>query len=86
MNQHARGPFHQPDDPGMRCCPNCGYKPPQDEEEAIRRLLRKNAGRVPKSVIALAAGRSVRWLEKFARNCKPPFDLALKRDDDPRGA
>ena len=77
----------QPDDPAIgiiKCCPRCGYREPRTEEEAARRLLKANAGKVHKTVIATALNVSVDRVESLAR--KFGFDLTLKKEPEPRGA
>lgn len=77
---HGQPDQQWPDHP----CPNCGYRPAENEEAAACRLLKKNAGRVHKTIIATALNRSVGWVERFAR--RHGFDLDLPREHDPRGA
>jgi hypothetical protein len=81
MNQPLH---HQPDDPGIRCCPRCGYREPHSEEEVARRLLKANAGKVHKVVIARALDVSVERVEAIAK--KFGFDLTLQKEPEPRGA
>lgn len=56
------------------------------EDRVARKLLKANAGRVHKTIIARALGWSVGKLEKFARDSEPRFDLELKKEPEPRGA
>ena len=79
---------NQPDDPGPGVCPTCGCRCHRDPDDVARKLLKHNAGRVDKTIIALALGRSVAWLERFAARCDPPFDLSKprEREHEPRGA
>jgi hypothetical protein len=78
----------QPDDPGVAICQHCGSTYRRDPDDDARRLLERNAGRVPESIIARAAGISLRRLRRIARQSDPPFDLTVKheREHDPVGA
>lgn len=66
----------------------CGCRCHRDPDDVARKLLKHNAGRVHKTIIAAALNRSVEWLERFAARCNPPFDLTTprEREDEPRGA
>ena len=77
----------QPDDPGpsFGVCPECGCRCRRDPDHVARRLLRANAGRVDKSIIAMALNWSLDRLERFAAREK--FDLRVRdREHEPRGA
>lgn len=65
----------QPDDCGA-ICPTCRQRWP-DEDGDVERFLRNNARKgVGKIRLAQILSWPLARLERFARNCDPPIDLA----------
>lgn len=79
--------FKQPDDPGPShgICPECGCRCKRDPDQVALNLLKRNASRVDKHIIAMALSWSVGKLERFARKNK--IDLVCReREAEPTGA
>lgn len=75
----------QPDDPGIAICPCCRQVWP-DQDGDVEKFLRKNAGHFPPLHLARILSWPLERLRRFARTARPPIDLALKRETEPRGA
>lgn len=82
MNTH---PHRQPDDPGSGICPCCGQVWP-DQDGDVEKFLRRNAGNFPASHLARFLSWPLERLQRFAGKAKPPIDLTLKKEPEPRGA
>lgn len=80
------GHFHRPDDPVIYgVCPTCGCRCRRDPNDVAQKLLKVNAGRVPKTVIASALNWSIGKLERFARQRQINLECH-EREHEPRGA
>lgn len=79
---------HQPDDPGPHntvICPCCGQLWPEQDGD-VEKFLRKNAGNFPPTYLARFLSWPLERLQRFACKAKPPIDLKLKKEPEPRGA
>ena len=78
----------QPDDPAPHgICPACGCRCKRDPDDVARRLLKANAGRVDRLIIARALNWSIGKLERFAlRNGFSLYVPPHEKEHEPRGA
>ncbi len=77
----------QPDDPTIHgICPTCGCRCRRDPDEVARKLLKVNAGKVDKTVIARALNWSIGKLERYARRSNINLECHHHKEPEPTGA